>query len=244
MRHWILTVAVLWPTIGVAQGMPDFVGQNIQSITSAKAATSMQIQIESVPSRLAAGTVVFHTPSAGGQIGADGVVIFGVSAGLKAPVLVGQTADAAKELLAELGVTVEELRVEEKGYPGEVLRQSPAPGVNFDASREVIFLTVSVGGDVMPELSGGLLDYGLERLNRLGFTDAREEPRNAEAVSKSSLTQGFGCGPNYITGWYVDRTEPPAGTFVQTNAPILVHHSYVNELIEVTACSSDGSRLK
>jgi serine/threonine-protein kinase len=162
---------------------------------------------ETVPALVAITT----DPAPGSQRPRDSTVTLIVSRGppeFPVPTLIGQTLEAARELLAESGLAEGSVtdRPDAEAPPGVVLDQAPDPGLQV-AAGTLVDLVVSSGPEVivLPDLTNMEERDALTTLNRLGLVfETQDEP-------STEIAEGI-----------VIRTEPAAGSEVAAGDTIIL----------------------
>ncbi|GAB3438265.1 Stk1 family PASTA domain-containing Ser/Thr kinase [Actinophytocola sediminis] len=175
--------------------VPNLVGQNAAEAQRKLADADIQVVQKLTPCQPAPdgspgpceadsiGKVIDTTPKAGAKMKRTERVTLMIGTApeqVKVPDVSGQSDKAARQILAEVGLTVApEVKTEETEDPdqvGKVIGQSPAPGQPVDRGSQV---TLTIGKEqeteTVPDLTGQDVETARQNLENFGFEVAIEE---------------------------------------------------------------------
>ena len=222
----------------VADKTPELVGRTLSDIVDpSRSIGGYELVVENVPAVEPIGRVMLQIPAPGSEMSADRKIFVRVSVGIVVPSLINLTDVAAHKQLEALGVFVEQTERNGPGIKkGIVFDQVPKPGATIDASRDVVFLTVSSSPSIpVPGLAG--VDYrdATKRLSDIGFIGVMLQTHDLRPTG--SYCSGF----TYYSARIVS-TEPVRGDRVPLGSRIgLNSERYVTRLEKSKECSDDST---
>ena len=232
----LLSYTIATQSAVLADAVPDLVGRHLSELATMPELRDVELEIQRVDSTARRGEILLQIPGANSAIGTGRLVYLKVSDGVVVPDVRGLAKPQAEEFLKESGIRFE---VTQRPYEGVrndlVAAQVPESGTRLDASRQVVFLIVSDGTIMIPDLKNLTHGEAVHRLAALGLRGRIEPPW--------PLPHYGLCGYQPVYSSRVTKTEPGAGAFVNPGKDVTVHYdTYVKYYIH-NPCSPSGVPL-
>ena len=266
-RPSLALALVVWSSSTVqAEPVQDYVGKQIGIASAQIEEFGWTLLGEAVASNAPIGQILAQAPEPGVDIPSGSTFFLRWSDGLEAPDLVGRQIEDAESITSSLGLAVEKtfspqlgiqagvvdklriasslgLAVEKTFSPqlgiqaGVVASQVPKPGDKIDASKQVMFLTLSSDpGIAIPDVSGLLLGDAISTLAAIGLVGT---PTPANPVGYRS--GGGLCAPIYSYTHTVTSFSPGANTRVWSGQVVSLSYSTKSQMLHPGGpCTKEG----
>ena len=217
----LLAFTVATSSLVLADTVPDLTGRHLSEIEIMPEIKDISLEIQKVDSTIRQSEVLLQIPGAGSKIGTGRRIYLKVSNGVLAPNLLGRTKSEAEATLKNSGIRFAITHRPDNGVRNNrIAAQIPEAGTRFDASQRIIFLIVSDGKIVVPNLIGETYTEAINHLKRLGLKGRIEPPEPLSSIKVDICTWR-----DYDN--HVNESDPSAGAMVEPGEQVIVYYTQV-----------------